>query len=73
MVLVTISFSARDETTDDADFVWLKTSVACNKIKKDSNFKSLKWDFLTSVEGPFGRCRFAEWGIFACIFYSIIE
>ena len=42
MVLVTISFSTRNETTDFVGFVWLKTSVACNKMKKDSDFKSLK-------------------------------
>ena len=45
MVLVTISFSARDETTDFVDFVLLKTSVACNKAEKRQWFQITEMRF----------------------------
>ena len=78
MVLVTISFITRNETTDFVGFVWLKISVACNKPRKKTVISN-HWNetleekrgeqkeaahggrfSLAPVEGPFGRCRFAE-------------
>lgn len=73
MVLVTISFSARDETTDFVGFVWLKTSVACNKMKKTVISNHWNETFLPRLRGRLGAVALLSEVFLRVFFYLIIE